>query len=115
MPDGRTERRLTRVLWQRLAVNRAIAGQLISLTSPLGRPVDNDEGTKVGRVNDVAIRWLTSNPYPRVTAVLIRAGKRVEVIKAGEVPLARRFRSDDQRVPLHDRAGGTGIAALCNS
>ncbi len=93
----KAQHRLTGVLRERLAVDRAIAGKLISLTSLLGQPVLNDTGTRVGSVSDVVVKWVTGNPYPRVTGVLVTVGKGFVLVDVHEVSLTQthvRLRSD---------------------
>jgi sporulation protein YlmC with PRC-barrel domain len=93
----KAQRRLRSVLRERLAVDRAIAGQLLSLTSMLGRPVLNDTGTRVGRVSDVVVHWAPGIVYPRVTGVLVTAGQGFALVDVREIILGQaqlRLRSD---------------------
>jgi len=95
--SARAQRRLSSSLRERLAVDRAIASQLIALTSLLGRPVVNNQGTQLGKVSDVVVTWAAGNPYPRVTGVLVSAGKGFVLVDAREVILSQtrvQLRSD---------------------
>jgi len=74
-------------LRDRLAVHRALAGQLISLANLLNRPVLDKAGTRVGRVSDVVVRWEEGVPHPPVTAVLVGAGNGYALVAARDVSL----------------------------
>jgi hypothetical protein len=71
----------------RRAVRQAVAGQLLSLANLMGRPVVDPSGTRVGRVNDVIVRWESVTPHPPVTGIVVRVGKGFATIAAPAVTL----------------------------
>jgi len=84
-------RRLSAALRDRLAARRAFADQVIALAHLVGRPVLNSEGTRVGKVADILVRWDPGVTYPPVTGVL--------------VPLGRAFGLIDQRAVILSQTG----------
>ena len=86
---GAAQGKVTRAVHDRIAAHRAIAGQLISLSQLLRRPVVNDVGTRVGRVSDVVVRWVDGATYPRVTGVLVSTGRGYALIDAADVTLTQ--------------------------
>ena len=80
---------------RRLLGTRAVAGGLVSVAGLAGRPVRNPAGAEVGRILDVVARW-DGDPYPPVTGLVVRVGRRrafvpaeqVAAIARGEVGLA---------------------------
>lgn len=80
---------LTQILRDRIAVRRTIAGEVISLANLLGRPVTDPDGNRVGKVNDVAVRWDAGTDHPRVSGVLIAVGKGLALVDASEVTLTQ--------------------------
>jgi hypothetical protein len=48
---------------------------VISLAQLVGRSVRDTEGIRVGRVNDVVVRWDSGAAHPPVVGVLVSAGK----------------------------------------
>jgi sporulation protein YlmC with PRC-barrel domain len=89
-PDkrGRTDRRrLASTLREEIAARRTIADQVISLAHLLGRPVRDDAGTRVGRVNDIVVRWDTGVTHPPVIGVLGRVGRGFALAEQADVTL----------------------------
>ncbi|MHA6758934.1 magnesium transporter MgtE N-terminal domain-containing protein [Streptacidiphilus sp. PAMC 29251] len=85
-----------RVLLERRATaSKAVRGSLVSLAGLIGGPVTNQAGEEVGRVVDVVARLYGSDPYPPVTGLVVRVGRRraflvadaVEQLQAGRVRL----------------------------
>ena len=69
------------------AVRRTIAGEVISLANLLGRPVLDTDGTRVGRVSDVVVRWDAGTAYPRVSGVLVSLGKGFALVGSRDVTI----------------------------
>jgi hypothetical protein len=72
---------------QRLAA-RQLEGSLLSLAALLGAQVRDEGGDAVGELRDVVVRWTAGIPYPRMTAIVLRAGKRDVAIGAPWIELA---------------------------
>jgi CBS domain-containing protein len=60
----------------RLTTLRHVQGALISLAGLIGRPVLNQAGGEIGTVIDIVARWDGSRPYPPVTGLIVRIGRR---------------------------------------
>jgi len=102
-------RKLSVALHEQLATRRAMADKAISLAHLLGRPVTNAAGTRIGRVNDVVVRWDAGVTYPAVTGVLVGVGDGLAVIAEPDVVLSQTgvgLRSDRQVVTRAVRAEG---------
>lgn len=82
-------------LARRATAAKAVRGSLVSLAGLTGGPVTNQAGEDVGRVVDVVARLYGTDPYPPVTGLVIRVGRRhaflpidaVEHVDAGRVRL----------------------------
>src|SRR5450631_506816 len=61
---------------ERLSALRQVKGALVSLAGLIGRPVRNQSDDQIGRVVDVVARWDSDQPYPPVTGVIVRVGRR---------------------------------------
>jgi sporulation protein YlmC with PRC-barrel domain len=61
---------------------RELEGSLLSLAALLGSDVKDADGNTIGRLRDVVVRWTAGAPYPRMTAIVVRAGKRDVLIGA---------------------------------
>jgi hypothetical protein len=76
---------------------RQLEGSLLSLAALLGSDVKDAGGDTVGRLSDVVVRWAAGVPYPRMTAIVVRTGKRDVMIGARWVdvsaPASVRLRS----------------------
>ncbi|MEV8527232.1 CBS domain-containing protein [Streptomyces sp. NPDC052000] len=80
---------------RRTTAARAVRGSLVSVAGLVGGPVTNQAGDDVGRVVDVVARLYGTDPYPPVTGLVIRVGRRraflqvdaVEQVAAGRVGL----------------------------
>jgi CBS domain-containing protein len=77
-------------LERRATASRAVRGSLVSLAGLIGGPVTNQSGEEVGRVVDVVARLYGTDPYPPVTGLVIRVGRR------------RTFLTADTIVKVHD-------------
>jgi sporulation protein YlmC with PRC-barrel domain len=69
--------------------------ELISLANLIGRPVVDSTGARVGRMNDVVVRWARGVTHPVVDGVLVKVGDGFALIAAGDVTLTQ------SRVRLH--------------
>jgi sporulation protein YlmC with PRC-barrel domain len=78
---------LASTLREEIAARRTIADQVISLAHLLGRPVRDDAGNRVGRVNDIVVRWDTGVTHPPVIGVLVRVGRGFALAEQADVTL----------------------------
>jgi CBS domain-containing protein len=60
----------------RLTTLRHVQRALVSLAGLIGRPVLNQAGSEIGVVIDVVARWDGDRPYPPVTGLIVRIGRR---------------------------------------
>ncbi len=70
---------------QRLLANRAIRDAIISLAGVVGRPVRNQGGAEIGRLEDVVCRWTGDETYPPVTGLVVRVGRRLAFVDASAI------------------------------
>jgi len=82
-------RRLSAALHDRLVARRAFADQVIALAHLVGRPVLDSQGTRVGKVADIVVRWGPGVAYPPVTGVLVPLGRGFAVIDQQAVVLSQ--------------------------
>jgi len=61
---------------ERLTALRQVRSELVSLAGLIGKPVLNQSGQQIGRVADVVARWDSNQPYPPVTGLIVRVGRR---------------------------------------
>ena len=61
---------------ERLTTLRHVRSALISLAGLIGRPVLDQSGGEIGRLVDVVARWDANQPYPPVTGLIVRVGRR---------------------------------------
>ena len=64
-------------------------GQLISLVGLLRRPLLDPDGTRVGRVDDVAIRWAKGDDYPPVVGIVTRVGRGLALVPIDDVDVSQ--------------------------
>jgi CBS domain-containing protein len=82
-------------LQRRATASRAVRASLVSLAGLIAGPVINQAGEEVGRVVDVVARLYGTEPYPPVTGLVVRVGRRrafltadaVDDVHAGRVEL----------------------------
>lgn len=86
---------------------------LVSVAGLAGRPVANPAGAEVGKVADVVARW-DGSPYPPVTGLVVRVGRRRAFIAIGQVAsLAEAtVRLNTARVDLADFERRSGEVVL---
>ncbi len=70
---------------QRLLANRAIRDAIVSLAGVVGRPVRNQGGAEIGRLDDVVCRWTGDETYPPVTGLVVRVGRRLAFVDASAI------------------------------
>jgi sporulation protein YlmC with PRC-barrel domain len=88
---------------------QALAGELISLANLVGRPIVDPAGNRVGRVSDVLVRWNRGTTHPPVVALLVKIGKGLATVAAGEVVLTQsvvRLRSTRTTASVAARQAG---------
>jgi len=99
---------------QRLLAVRAVRDSLVSLAGVIGGPVLDQAGDEVGRLADLVARWDGSEPYPAVTGLVVRVGRRTaffSIDQAAQVgPDHVRMRST--RVDLRDFSRREGEVLL---
>jgi CBS domain-containing protein len=61
---------------ERLTALRQVRSELVSLAGLIGKPVLNQAGQQIGKVADVVARWDSRQPYPPVTGLIARVGRR---------------------------------------
>jgi CBS domain-containing protein/sporulation protein YlmC with PRC-barrel domain len=61
---------------ERLTTLRHVRSELVSLAGLIGKPVLNQAGQQIGHVADVVARWDSNQPYPPVTGLIVRVGRR---------------------------------------
>ncbi|MEV7775019.1 CBS domain-containing protein [Kitasatospora sp. NPDC086791] len=89
---------------RRATASRAVRSSLVSLAGLIGSPVANQAGEEMGRVVDVVARLYGPEPYPPVTGLIIRIGRRRAFIAADAVDRIRtdRIRLRTARVDLRE-------------
>jgi CBS domain-containing protein len=70
---------------ERLLATRAIQESLISLAGITHRPVTNQSGADIGDLVDVVARWDGQEPYPPVTGLVVRVGRRPAFVSIDQV------------------------------
>ncbi|MFD0527415.1 magnesium transporter MgtE N-terminal domain-containing protein [Kitasatospora arboriphila] len=99
---------------RRGTATRSVRASLVSLAGLIGGQVANQSGEEVGRVVDVVARLYGPDPYPPVTGLIIRIGRRraflaasaVDTVGAGHVLLRT------SRVDLRDYVRRPGEVLL---
>src|SRR5579862_5767870 len=61
---------------QRLLATRAVRDQVVSLVGVVGAPLVNQAGAEVGTIVDFIAKWDGAEPYPPVTGMVVRVGRR---------------------------------------
>ncbi|MFI7093985.1 PRC-barrel domain-containing protein [Streptomyces lydicus] len=72
-------------LERRATASKTVRASLVSLAGLIGCPVSNQSGEEVGRVVDVVARLYGSEPYPPVTGLVVRVGRRHAFLTADAV------------------------------
>ena len=89
MPHPRSRESAIQRRSERRRAGRQLHGQLISLVGLLHRPIFDPDGTRVGRVDDVAIRWEKGTDYPPVVGILSRVGRGLVLIPVDDVDVTQ--------------------------
>jgi CBS domain-containing protein/sporulation protein YlmC with PRC-barrel domain len=67
---------------RRILASEGVFDSIVSLAGILGRPVTNQTGQEIGRLDDVVARWSDGQTYPPVTGLVIRVGRRLAFVPA---------------------------------
>jgi len=70
---------------ERLLATRSVRDSLVSLAGLVGRPVCNPAGADIGRLADVVCRWDGAEPYPPLTGLVVRIGRRLAFVAADQI------------------------------
>ncbi len=99
---------------QRLLAIRAVRDALVSLAGVLGRPVRNQAGAEVGTLVDVVARWGGTEPYPPVTGIVVRVGRRLAFVSGDQIAELTNFgvRLSSARLDLRDFVRRPGEVTL---
>ncbi|MFD9123614.1 magnesium transporter MgtE N-terminal domain-containing protein [Kitasatospora sp. NPDC059571] len=99
---------------RRTTASRTVRGSLVSLAGLIGGPVANQAGEEVGRVVDVVARLYGPDPYPPVTGLIIRIGRRRAFLAADRIGRleAGRVRLRTARVDLREFSRRPGEVLL---
>jgi CBS domain-containing protein len=68
-----------------LTASRAVRQSLLSIVGLVGTPVVNQTGEEVGRLVDVVVRLDGPTPYPAVSGLVVRIGRRRAFLDIGAV------------------------------
>ncbi|MGA2930465.1 MAG: CBS domain-containing protein [Acidimicrobiales bacterium] len=79
-PPQRRRRRTRRIL-----ASEGVFDSIVSLAGVLGRPVRNQTGQEIGRLDDVVARWADGQMYPPVSGLVIRVGRRLAFVPASAI------------------------------
>jgi CBS domain-containing protein len=99
---------------ERLTTLRHVRSELVSLAGLIGKPVLNQSGQQIGHVADVVARWDGDQPYPPVTGLIVRVGRRRAwlPVDAVEEVTRERVRLRTARLDLRDVARRPGEVEL---
>ena len=79
-PPHQRRRRTRRIL-----ASEGVFDSIVSLAGLLGRPVRNQTGQEIGRLDDVVARWADGQMYPPVSGLVIRVGRRLAFVPASAI------------------------------
>ena len=79
-PPHQRRRRTRRIL-----ASEGVFDSIVSLAGLLGRPVRNQTGQEIGRLDDVVARWADGQTYPPVSGLVIRVGRRLAFVPASAI------------------------------
>ncbi|MFD8480581.1 magnesium transporter MgtE N-terminal domain-containing protein [Kitasatospora sp. NPDC059673] len=88
----------------RATAGRAVRSSLVSLAGLIGASVTNQAGAEVGRLADVVARLYGPDPYPPMTGLILRIGRRRAFLPADAIGrlTAGQVRLRASRVDLRD-------------
>ncbi len=67
---------------RRILASEGVFDSIVSLAGIIGRPVTNQTGQEIGRLDDVVARWSDGQVYPPVSGLVIRVGRRLAFVPA---------------------------------
>ncbi len=67
---------------RRILASQGVFDSIVSLAGILGRPVTNQTGQEIGRLDDVVARFSDGQMYPPVTGLIIKVGRRLAYVPA---------------------------------
>jgi len=67
---------------RRILASEGVFDSIVSLAGIMGRPVTNQTGQEIGRLDDVVARWSDGQMYPPVSGLVIRVGRRLAFVPA---------------------------------
>jgi CBS domain-containing protein len=70
---------------RRILASEGVFDSIVSLAGVLGRPVRNQTGQEIGRLDDVVARWADGQMYPPVSGLVIRVGRRLAFVPASAI------------------------------
>lgn len=70
---------------RRILAQEGVFDAIVSLAGVLGRPVRNQQGQEIGRLEDVVARWADGQVYPPVSGLVIRVGRRLAFVPASAI------------------------------
>ena len=70
---------------RRILASEGVFDSIVSLAGVLGRPVTNQTGQEIGRLDDVVARWSDGQTYPPVSGLVIRVGRRLAYVPASAI------------------------------
>src|SRR6202453_1783908 len=79
-PPHQRRRRTRRIL-----ASEGVFDSIVSLVGILGRPVTNQTGQEIARLDDIVARWSDGSTYPLVTGLVIRVGRRLAFVPASAI------------------------------
>src|SRR5580700_5737795 len=82
-PDRPAHQRRRRT--RRILASEGVFDSIVSLAGIIGRPVTNQTGQEIGRLDDVVARWADGQTYPPVSGLVIRVGRRLAFVPASAI------------------------------
>src|SRR5580698_8400532 len=79
-PPHQRRRRTRRIL-----ASEGVFDSIVSLAGLLGRPVRNQTGQEIGRLDDVVTRWADGQTDPPVSGLVIRVARRLAFVPASAI------------------------------
>jgi len=70
---------------RRILASEGVFDSIVSLAGIVGRPVTNQTGQEIGRLEDVVARWSDGQTYPPVSGLVIRVGRRLAFVPASAI------------------------------
>ena len=70
---------------RRILASEGVFDSIVSLAGLLGRPVRNQRGQEIGRLEDVVARWADGQVYPPVSGLIIKVGRREAFVPASSI------------------------------